>query len=287
MLKLGLSVNGKDGKEIDRAGLTKMKAAGIDAIEISLGREATAALDYDLLRSDADAVGIELWSLHLPFMPFEEIDISATDESLRRSSVDESADVIRRGIAIGIRRFVVHPSGEPSDEADRSARMASARLSLAELASVAAEGDATLCVENLPRTCLGRDSSDILALLSADARLRVCFDTNHLLEEDAIDFIRAVGNKISTIHVSDYDRLNERHWLAGEGCVDWPSLYSALLSTGYSGAWLYEVNLQAPPSITRAGDLTFGDFAHNASEIFSGKRPTPLGTPNEGLASWK
>ena len=150
-----------------------------------------------------------------------------------------------------------------------------------------AYSDATLCVENLPRTCLGRDSSDILALLSADARLRVCFDTNHLLEEDAIDFIRAVGNKILTIHVSDYDRLNERHWLAGEGCVDWPSLYSALLSTGYSGAWLYEVNLQAPPSITRAGDLTFGDFAHNASEIFSGKRPTPLGTPNEGLTSWK
>ena len=58
-----------------------------------------------------------------------------------------------------------------------------------------------------------------MELISADDRLRVCFDTNHLLKESIIDFIYNVGDKIITTHVSDYARENERHWLPGEGVI--------------------------------------------------------------------
>jgi sugar phosphate isomerase/epimerase len=44
----------------------------------------------------------------------------------------------------------------------------------------------------------------------------VCFDTNHLLKESSEDFARAVGPHIVTLHVSDYDGKDERHWMAGE-----------------------------------------------------------------------
>ena len=287
MLKIGLSVNGLGKKSIDRDNLTRMREAGIEAVEISLGRDATLALDYEKLRRDSDAAGIELWSFHLPFMPFDEIDVSSTDEEMRRRSVDMLADMIRRATAIGIKRLVIHPSGEPIEEADRSLRLLAAKKSLAELCEITADGGAVLCVENLPRTCLGRNSSDILELISADPRLRVCFDTNHLLNEEIPDFIYAVGNKISTIHVSDYDRLNERHWLPGEGCIYWQVLYHALLDVGYSGAWLYELNLEALPSIIRPRDLTFSDFKKNAEEIFAGNSPTAIGTPANGLVGWK
>lgn len=287
MLKVALSINGIGKKGLGRECLSEMKAAGIDAVEISLGRDLSLALDYARLAEDAAAAGVELWSFHLPFMPFEEIDVSATDERLRAASVAMCADMIKRGSAIGIKKFVIHPSGEPIEESDRPARMAAAKVSLAELCEIADECGSVLCVENLPRTCLGRDSADILELISADSRLRVCFDTNHLLCEDITDFIRAVGNKIVTIHVSDYDRLNERHWLAGEGVIDWQILSAELLATGYSGVWLYELPLEALPSIIRPRDLDFADFVRNAREILSGGIPTPIGIPAPNLKGWK
>ena len=287
MLKIGLSINGVGKKALDADNLSKMKSEGIDAIEISLGRDLSLALDYERLAKDAKAAGIELWSFHLPFMPFGEIDVSSTDEEIRKSSVAMCADMIKKSTAIGIKKIVIHPSGEPIDEADRTSRIAAAKMSLAELCEAAALGGATLCVENLPRTCLGRDSSDILELLSADGRLRVCFDTNHLLEEDITHFIRAVGNKIATVHVSDYDRLNERHWLAGEGSIDWQTLYSELIEAGYSGVWMYELPLEAQASIKRPRELFFSDFRSNAEQIFAGNKPTAIGTPADGLVGWK
>lgn len=286
-MKIALSLSGVGKKSIDVENLKKMKSEGIDAVEISLGRDLSLALDYDELKKSADEAGVELWSFHLPFMPFAEIDVSSTDDDVRAYSLSMLSDMMKKGSAIGIKRFVIHPSGEPIEDAAREERMAAARKSLAELAVLAKSLGTTICVENLPRTCLGRNSAEILELVSADASLRVCFDTNHLLEEEISDFIKAVGDKIVTIHVSDYDRLNERHWLSGEGCIDWQSLYTELMATGYSGAWLYEINLEAQPSIIRPRDLEFSDIRANAEEILSGKAPKPFGVPAENLSSWR
>lgn len=70
--------------------------------------------------------------------------------------------------------------------------MSQAKKSLAFLAEFAGKHGAVIAVEDLPRTCLGRNSSDIKELLSADKRLKVCFDTNHLLGEDNLDFMGRV-----------------------------------------------------------------------------------------------
>ena len=38
------------------------------------------------------------------------------------------------------------------------------------------------------------------------------------------EFLKSLNKKIETLHVSDYDFINERHWLCGEGKIDWLSL---------------------------------------------------------------
>lgn len=126
-----------------------------------------------------------------------------------------------------------------------------------------------LAVEDLPRTCPGRDSGEILFLLQAHPALRVCFDTNHLLRESPQDFIRRAGDKIVTTHVSDYDFKDEKHWLPGEGDVDRYALADAPADAGYGGVWLYELGFRAPRTVRRGRDLTPGDFVRNAKEIFS------------------
>ena len=86
-LKIALSVNGIGSKALEHGIFTKMKEAGIDAVEISLGRDLSLALDYEALKGLADKTQIELWSFHLPFMPFAEIDVSSTDEDVRLFSI--------------------------------------------------------------------------------------------------------------------------------------------------------------------------------------------------------
>ncbi len=125
-----------------------------------------------------------------------------------------------------------------------------------------------LCAEDLPRTCLGRDSDEISELLSVSDDLAVCLDTNHLLTESLPDFIHKVGGRIVTTHISDYDFKDEKHWLPGEGKIDWNGVVSALEDVGYNGVWLYEVGYKAPASMPRSRDLTALDFAENAAKIF-------------------
>lgn len=269
---------------IDEEMFKKYSEAGITHMEVSVNKELSDALDYDELLAWSQKYGVELYSFHLPFMPFGEIDISSP--ALAEKTVEYIKGFIDKGTAIGIDKYIIHPSGEPIAECDRAARMAVAKQSLAVLADYAAARGAVICVENLPRTCLGRDSRDILELLGADSRLVACFDTNHLLEEDPIEFIKAVGGKIATLHVSDYDFKNERHWLPGEGMLDWQSIINALKEISYNGAWLYEISLGCPWTIKRPRDLTYEDFYRNAMELFENKPLTIFSAPVLDLKKW-
>ncbi|MBQ1552658.1 MAG: sugar phosphate isomerase/epimerase [Clostridia bacterium] len=265
MFRIGLSSCGKGcGREL----FEQYAKAGITAMEVSPSSDEYDGFDFGSAGRLSKEYGVELWSFHLPFLPFGAIDISRPD--LAGYTVRYFETLIRSGAAIGIKKFIVHPSGEPIDDADRPARTETAKKSLAALAEFASRYGAVICVEDLPRTCLGRDSGEIAELLTADERLRVCFDTNHLLTESPEAFIKKIGEKIVTTHVSDYDFIDEKHWLPGEGKVDWQSLVRALESVGYNGVWLYELGFRSPSTLTRARDLNCFDFVRNAEEIFSG-----------------
>lgn len=257
----------------------------ISAIEISVSHEDYPSLDYSFIKRMSDVYGIDLWSYHLPFSPFSEIDISKRE--LKKKTINYFKVLIEKAAEIGIRRFVVHPSGEPILDRYRRNRMEYAKESLYELAEFTSTLDSFVLCENLPRTCLGRNSEEILGLIGVDDRLKVVFDTNHLLCEAYSDFIDKTGNRIESVHISDYDYLNERHWLPGEGKIDWYDLYTRLINSGYKGPWLYEIGFDAPGSIRRPRTLTCNDFSRNASEIFERREITVISEPVYGLTGWK
>ena len=275
MFRLGLS---SCGKPLCEELFIKYKEAGIDAIEISLGIEEYEALDFYGLKCLSKKHGVELWSLHLPFSPFSQIDIS--NPALSAATVEYYSELIKKGADIGIDKFIVHPSGEPIAPEDRAIRMGTAKNSLYSLAEIAKAHGATIAVEDLPRTCLGNTAAEIAELISVHPDLRVCFDTNHLLTENCADFIRTIGDKIITTHVSDYDFINERHWLPGEGKLDWQSILQALKDINYGGPWLYELGFTCPKTLVRDRDLTCEDFARNAKEIFENKPISVLSKQN-------
>lgn len=73
-MKLALSMGAKN---ITGERLEACRLAGIEAIEVSEGSIIGAdAVDFASVKTVADECGVALWSFHLPFLPFETIDIS-------------------------------------------------------------------------------------------------------------------------------------------------------------------------------------------------------------------
>lgn len=270
-------------KEICEDLFKAYQCAGITDMELENGRQTCNDLDYKLVQTWARRYDVRLWSYHLPFKPHEEVDISKWQS--KNNAVMRLSEFIKKASDIGIDKFVIHPSGEPIADDQRKDQMECAKESLAKLAEIAAQNGAVVAVEDLPRTCLGRNSDEILELISGHPALRVCFDTNHLLSEDILAFIRKVGNKIVTLHVSDYDFINERHWLPGEGDIDWQAVLAALKEVGYQGPWLYEIGFNPPATIDRRR-LEVADFAANANALFMGKKPIAIGERKKNLGMW-
>ena len=274
MYKVGLSSCGFLLTEENFRALNESK---IDVIEISMRSDMYASIDYKELKSLSQRYEVGLWSYHLPFVPFSEIDISSLDRELRENAIRLYTKMIENASDIGIDKFIVHPSGEPIAPEERADRMQYSMQTLDTLAEIAHRCGAVIAVEDLPRTCIGNNSDEIGKLIGVNDKLHVCFDTNHLLGEDNIHFIKKLGDKIITVHISDYDFVDERHWLPGEGKLDWNKMYAAFKEIGYKGAWLYEIGLKCPSTIIRERDLTFDDFYDNALCIFSKKGPKVRG----------
>lgn len=259
----------------------------IGAMEISHGGEALDRLDWKDVQRKAEKYGVELWSLHLPFLPFSTLDPASLNKEKREYTVKYQSEYIKKAGEIGIKTFVVHPSAEPYLEEEREEILKCSSESMSKLADVAVQFGGSIAVENLPRTCMGRGSYDMLKILSYDDRLRACFDTNHLFTEKVSDFVKKLGNKIITTHISDFDYKNERHWLPGEGKVDFLGIIESLKSVDYQGPWLYELGYTHANTIERR-ILRPDDFYENYKTLMSGVIPAPVGTPNEeNCTDWK
>lgn len=233
--------------EINDASLSALAAADIRQIELSSGNIAPFYSVLDFPRRAGEIVnmarvhGVEITSVHLPFLPFATLDPASPLASVRKYAVKKQSELLAACGEAGIPMAVIHPSAEPYPPAVRQKRLNAAVDTLGRLNDAAQANGVTLCIENLPRTCLCRTSDEMRLLLDAIPSLRVVFDTNHSLMEDNVHYIRAVGEKIVTLHVSDYDFIDEKHWLPLEGKNDWGAILAALEEVGYRGRFLYEL----------------------------------------------
>ena len=137
----------------------------------------------------------------------------------------------------------VEEHSEPIAPEDRPRRLALSHDAILTLNEACRNEGLTLAVENLPRTCLCNRSAEMIELLK-DTGVSVCFDFNHSLDEDNAAFLTALidsGLPIATVHISDYDRIDERHRLPGDGCNDWKQLLGILEAADYSGPLMYEI----------------------------------------------
>ena len=222
--------------------LAQIKAAGIDHVEVVFNyfwRNAPENECYTRayrVKALLEEAGLKVWSCHLPFSRTARHLGTRSGSCANRTSLLMER-MIRLASIFGPQRLVLHPSSEPIADEEREIRLQNSANSIGRLALSAKEIGAVLCIENLPRTCLGRDSGELMRLIADYPEVMVCFDSNHLLKEEHAHFFEAVGNRIGTIHASDYDRKDERHWLPGEGVIDWPDFLRRLQASGLQGSF--------------------------------------------------
>lgn len=265
---------------IDKSAFEAYAAAGVDVMEVSLSYAAYTKADFKAAAIASRETGVPVWSLHLPFYPFRFLDPSSLDNEVRINTLVAHKFGVDQAAQLGAKVVVVHPSGEPNADKTRAEQMQYAGEYLCKLADYAAQYGIKVAVEDLPRTCLGNCSKEIKQLIAGHENLGVCFDTNHLLAEKNSDFIRALGDKIITLHVSDYDFMDERHWMPYEGKVDWVELVTLLEQAGYMGPFMYELGFRVHDTILRDRNLTFADFKENYLACVNKQPFTPIGTPH-------
>ena len=246
-LKKGISIGFFGG--LSKEAFQSCKKNNIGCVEISSSYNdyiekynyLSKAAEYSKMAADA---GVEIWSLHLPFG--RELDISSLDEKIREFTINTNKDLISAAASAGIKMVVMHPSAEPISEQERPLQFEFSKKNILLISKFCQSLSVTLAVENLPRTCLCNTGAETVKLLS-DTGAVLCFDTNHSLIESNGDFLRKIisgGIKIGTLHISDYDFIDERHRVPGDGVVNWKEVCNLLEEADYNGPLMYEISRQ-------------------------------------------
>jgi sugar phosphate isomerase/epimerase len=77
-----------------------------------------------------------------------------------------------------------------------------------------------------------------------------CLDVNHAnLRENPADTVRWLGHRLLTLHISDNDGVDERHWMPGRGVINWLEFLGALEDSAYSGTLVYETTPVNGPGV--------------------------------------
>jgi len=222
----------------------KLKNAGVHKVELSGTSRATIDFDEEEFvkrinqcNEIQNKCGIEIVSLHLPFGP--DWELCSCDDWIRNKAVNRYVKMIQCANRLQPKRYVLHPGylGVPDEE--RARRMENFRHSAGILAEMVRP--AKLAVENMAYDdCLGNTSEELISLIDGLDNVCVCCDMNHWLHEKNYDAIYKLGSRIETVHISDYDEVQEKHWLPGKGVSDWNKIIEALCFIGYRGPFLYE-----------------------------------------------
>lgn len=223
-----------------------MKAAGIDYLEVGFPKfkkvnVAEIVQKVAEYKQYADEAGMTIWSVHIPYG--WDYDISNPDPVLQERCRQYILFSLELTKGLGkYEKAILHTSFEPIKSEKREAHIIALRNALKEFGPlVEKDYQVRLAIEDLPRTCLGNSSAEMLRIVGDNYAVDVCFDVNHLLGEKSEYFGQMLGDRIKTVHMSDYDEENERHWLPGKGVINWNGVVDALVKSGYNGPFMFEV----------------------------------------------
>ena len=229
-----------EGPLISANQLELLKRARIQCVETGVRHDwetSSHIAHTDRLKAIIDSfqeAGITVWSIHMPFGTT--IDISHPKHC--QGTIELVSQYMEVCAQMGVDKVVVHPSAEPIEDHDRSRRIEYCVQSVKTLY----RPDVAIALETLPRTCLMNTAEEVAHILAlTEGYAGVCADLNHSHKDSITDMLRTIGDRLLTLHVSDDDGIDEKHWYPTSGVIDWKKVLDTLDEIGYQGCFLYEV----------------------------------------------
>ena len=241
--------------------LKEMKRVGIDAVELCVCGFWSAETFEEYAESSAKLVvdaGLKLNSVHFPFgMPW--IDLACPWEADRLEIIKWCAKMFSVLDAYAPKTYVFHPGGEHVTKENYKKETARLCDTVTQMAKATR---ANVCVENMAKGELMDTAEKTLDFALGAPTAGVTLDVNHLLHDKPEDAIAKLGKYIRSLHISDYDFINERHMMPKEGKIDWMKVLAALDAAGIDCAFNYEL------SMTKYG-YTYAQVKENYEALFA------------------
>ncbi|HBC88503.1 MAG TPA: hypothetical protein DCZ94_16260 [Lentisphaeria bacterium] len=246
-LKLGISLHTVTS-DISEKGLAMFKGSDVKTFEImqSLFDNDKGSKQKKRLRNFLKKSRIKAETIHSRFGGW--YDLSSTDPEVRKRAVQSTCDAVEMAVFFDAPMIVIHASAEPIGNSERKTRKILAIESLRQVHAKSCELRKKLAVELLPRTCLGNTVDELLEIIAPfnDGSVGACLDVNHLMSDyrSIPKVVKKIGKKLITLHLSDYDGIDEQHWLPGNGVIEWKKFMKALDEIDYKGPFNYECSFR-------------------------------------------
>lgn len=214
------------------------------------GWQAQAAEIRDILDGYTGRLGIH--------GPYDGLVLNARDRRVQALVAERYRQALDFGAAIGASHMVIHspfiflgdsfgphaPSSPRSEE-----QIGYAHQTLESVLPLAVEMDCTLVIE----TILDRNTGPLLQLVRSfeSDYVRLSLDTGHAFcahcngGPSPDQWVRDAGAWLGHLHLQDTDGLYDRHWLPGQGRINWFALFEALATLDHQPRLVLEVNSQA------------------------------------------
>ena len=221
-LKLGISLN-ELASEVAMESLEHIRQSSISTIEIP------ASFFYPdvetpiaILNNITSKGKLKVASIHASFG--KQFDLSSSNSEIHKTAINEILHCMNNANKIGAKMVIAHSSIEPIADEERCERVQQTISSLNELKPIAMAKNVKIAVELLPRSCVGNTVSELLSIVNKvdSPFVGICLDVNHLMDkyETLPEVVRNLRDKLITLHLSDYDGIDEKHWFPGKGVID-------------------------------------------------------------------
>ena len=232
--------------------------AGFEAVDYSMYTPDVAVFKrggsvlVSELRRVADGCGIVFNQAHAPFAKFKP---GAENADENRAIFNSMRRAIEIGAELGAEAVVVHPA-YICPYISKDERLDMNREIYSRLLEYAKPLDVRIAIENMYGRHKDKNSKKVRNVCSdADEFIRyldsfdtpyivACLDVGHagLVGEEAGDMIRALGGRISCLHLHDNDFETDLHTLPYLGEINFKNVTKALQKIGYRGDITLEAN---------------------------------------------
>ena len=228
--------------------------AGFGTTSVWWGPFDNVGADYHDVPAMVRDAGLRMDNAHLPF---DYPNLFWCDSDLMRNAVvEQHIRWLDECVQYGIGTAVMHitAGAQARDPAGKGVD------AIRRIVEAADQRKLVVAVENTRM----RPHLDLVFAEIENDHLAFCYDSSHdrARSNDSPWLLRWLGNRLAVTHFSDNDGKEDRHWLPGNGVIDWPKVAAVFPHDTYEGC----IHLEVVPNEAEKASLSPEAFLVKAYE---------------------